>query len=1076
MSAKRFLVTAGLIILGVVASAVAADLEPAARGRLDGGVVAAWDQGATSFRVIIHLEEPPDVRLPMAPRGVSQPASRLEAVRRTVGQELERLRVEVPQADMAVTQRFRLHSSFAAKLSRKGLAALARDPRVARIEKDVVWRALTSDGKALIHADYLQNLGYTGEGTSVAIVDTGVDYNHPTMGSGAIPNGKVLYGKDTADNDDDPMDCGDHGTGVASIAAGLPYTWSAARHFDGGVAPGAGILAYKASSDTECGSFYSSDVAAAIEDAILERDAYNVVALNLSLGGGFFNGPCDPRTTYGTAIDDATAAGIAVLAASGNEAKKGQITAPACVTNAISVASVYDTSIVGLSYCGDGPSCAPYLCTDSMVSAKTVTCYSNTNSYLDLFAPSELVTAAKAGGTTESFGGTSAATPYATGSVALLYDAIAGMNPVRARLLLEITGDLVTDTADDVTRPLIDLSAVLDHPGVGVGDETMVPVPDGTGTSAVSHLTLTDTGFIESARVQVKIAHPRPEQLVVTLVSPDGTRVTLHDHGPGNTPAGTFDYTVGTNGIYTVYPGEVAPEQSLDVLNGLQAAGTWRLEVFDDTAGPATGVAPRLTGWALQLTTRQAPQPPTTAAFAVPVAAHASGENGTFWVTDVRILNPSFGASANVALYLIPKGADGTSSFQQTNLEIPANTVASLPDIVSERFGSTSLQGNLVFQTDASGLLATSRTYNTGGSTGTYGQYIGMVPAASAIASGSGPLVMTQLADGPTYRTNLGFSELTGHPADVRITLHAGASGAVLGTPAVYTVPAFSNQQVNGLFAALGAPASDNAYATLEVVGGSGRVTAYASVVDNRTGDAIAIPGARAASAESFVIPIVAKKGGAAGTNWVSDLRIFNPGPATQLTLEFRPEVGTAGANATATATVGTGHQLAVNDVLGTLFGLGDASGSLRVAAQDPSSALVITSRTYNQTASGSYGQFIGAVSGGISSGGSATLISIDQSGAFRSNIGVCEVKGGTAQVRYVLKDASGSTLGVGSFTLGPYQVKQVNSVFAAVGAATQTNARVDIFLDSGDGAIAGYASVVDNLSGDAIYIPASPL
>jgi len=76
--------------------------------------------------------------------------------------------------------------------------------------------------------------------------------------------------------------------------------------------------------------------------------------------------------------------------------------------------------------------------------------------------------------------------------------------------------------------------------------------------------------------------------------------------------------------------------------------------------------------------------------------------------------------------------------------------------------------------------------------------------------------------------------------------------------------------------------------------------------------------------------------------------------------------------------------------------------------------------------------------------------------------------------MRYVLKSATGATLGVGSMSLGPYQVNQINDVYGAVGAAEEPNTRVEFIMDSGTGAFTAYASVVDNRSGDAIFIPAA--
>src|SRR5258708_24223569 len=68
------------------------------------------------------------------------------------------------------------------------------------------------DGQALAAAEFPQ---YDGTGQTIAILDTGVDYNHPSLG-GAL-GVKVLDGFDFVDNDSDPMDPDAHGTGVAGV-------------------------------------------------------------------------------------------------------------------------------------------------------------------------------------------------------------------------------------------------------------------------------------------------------------------------------------------------------------------------------------------------------------------------------------------------------------------------------------------------------------------------------------------------------------------------------------------------------------------------------------------------------------------------------------------------------------------------------------------------------------------------------------------------------------------------------------------------------------------------------------------
>ncbi len=1071
---KTRLVTFVLLSVTTVLAAATTAVTPAQRARLAPDVLARIEAGDSSIPVIVRLHAAPDSRTALGGRGVPVPKTRLRAVERALDTGLDVVRDATANAGLEIERTFRLYPAFAARGPAEAILALAGLDVVESIELDHVRHAHTAQGIPMIHADVLHDMGIDGTGTAVAVIDTGVDYSHPSLGGGPIPNDKVVYGKDTADNDDDPMDCDTHGTAAASVAAGLPHQWSSVRKFAGGVAPGAAILAYKASRNSSCGSFSDSAVVAAIEDAILHRDEFNVVAINMSLGGGFYSGPCDNRNrAYANAIKDATDAGIAVVVSSGNDGKKNQISAPACISNSISVGSVYDKDIgfPGYSYCANA-SCSEILCTDANVPATTPTCYANSDPYLDILAPSEKLTAARSGGTTTDFGGTSGAAPYITGSIALIAQAIPGIDATAARMLLEMTGAPIVDLGNGETHPLADLAAAVESSDVALANRFRVAIPNGTGSPAISTAEVTQNGFVDTVRVMVKIAHPKPTDLVVTLISPDGTRVKLHDHQDGTTPPDSIDATFGSNGIFGTYPDILTPAENLDGFKDLEASGTWTLEVLDEQSASQSGVDPVLIGWAIQVSTKEAPQPPSGSSLFVPVGVHAPGSSGTFWVTDVRLFNPSFGDTRNLKVYLIPKDTDGTVEFQQTNVTVPPQTIVSLPDILANRFGVDQLQGNLIFETDDPHILATSRTYNTGGGSGTYGQYIDMVRAADALGAGDAAAYLVQLARNGAFRTNIGFSEVTGHEATVRVELFDGVTGSGLGSPKQYTIRPFSNTQVNRIFEDLGAGSSPNAYARITVTSGQGRVVAYASVVDNATGDAIYIP-ARQPGTGAVLVPIAAKKSGSAGTNWVTDLRVFNGSSSpAELTLEYRPENGTGGSPRTITRTVEGGRVLALDDVLGEAFGQADATGSIRIVP-DGDAALIVTSRTYNQVAGGTYGQFIGGVRNGFGRGESAVVFHLDKNAHYRTNVGIAEVSGSAVVVRYALKDSSGATLGTGSVELGPYEVRQINDIFSAVGAPATDNARVDFFLDGGDGTFTAYASVIDHDSGDAIAIPA---
>lgn len=199
---------------------------------------------------------------------------------------------------------------------------------------------------AMTGADIAQNeLGLSGDGVSVAVIDTGIDYNHPDLGGCfgdgcRVANGYDFVGDDyNADDptsvpqpDDDPMDCYGHGTHVAGIvgASGDPETGGVR-----GVAPGVTFNAYRVFGCE--GSVTDDIVVAAMERAL--ADGVDVV--NMSLGSPY------QWSQYPEAIAASrlVGQGVVVVASAGNEGTTGaySVGAPSVGRNVISTAS-YDNS------------------------------------------------------------------------------------------------------------------------------------------------------------------------------------------------------------------------------------------------------------------------------------------------------------------------------------------------------------------------------------------------------------------------------------------------------------------------------------------------------------------------------------------------------------------------------------------------------------------------------------------------------------------------------------------------------------------------------------------------------------
>ncbi len=1057
--AHPLLVAVAACILGGLGASI-----PARGADLAPEVAAAMAAGRTQ-RVIIHLYGSPETKQTLGPDPGFADERRLRAVRVLLETAVIEFTSAIPESDLGVVGSFRLQPALTAEISADGLAVLVEDPRVRFVEPDRRWQLLTLEGLPLIGADVMHQLGISGEGTAIATIDSGVDYLHPTLGGGQIPNAKVVYGLDTADGDDDPMDCNGHGTAVASVAAGSSYQWSPNRRFAGGVAPAAKILAYKVTSDTDCGTATTSAVVQAIEDAVLNRQGedYRLAAINISLGGGEFAGPCDDANpAYAEAISTATDAGITVVAASGNNGYPDALNVPACLPGTIAVGSAWDVDSgwIPYSFCLD-PECQS-VCDDSFSWKSSVTCYSNSSPYLDLVAPSEFLKAAAAGGVTTDFGGTSGAAAYVTGAAALLAQAMPEIDPAATKFLLAATGTPTMDDKNGLVRSIVDLAAAVEAGDmVAVSDDTSIPIRRWPDSPTVSTILVTRTGLVGEIKVLLDLAHPAPEQLRLTLRSPDGIEVILHDH------------TSGPNGIAGIYPDGLESSESLGVFAGASMQGLWSLIVEDDREPEAPAEDASLIGWALRLTEpAQAPFHDTTMVF--PVVAHAPGSQDTDWRSDLRLFNAVGSREAEIRLILIPPSGEDPAGPRQTDVIVPHGSVVALDDLVKKRFGLDATQGSLLVQDPAGTMIhGTSRTY-TNGASGTYGQFVAPAVGGHSSTGAGDPALIVLPTAGVDHRVNIGITEITGQQATVAITLIDSTTGVALGSSSFLLVEPHANVQLNGVLPDPEQVDGADPYVAVAVVHGEGRVVAYGSVIDNRTGDAVFIAGGTPEVTPYLMIPVIANNQGQAGTEWRSDLRVLNNGSfSVHVDAELRFQGAFGVPPVIETFSIQPGEAVTINDVVGSLFGFSEVAGSLRLVPREGSAALVATSRTANHGPVGTYGQYVQALSADQGLHGSGILLHIGKGPNTRSNLGIVETRGTSIGVEIQLFDDLGRTLGSSmSKTLGPWESIQINDIFGALGAQDHRNARAEIRRVGGTGAFFAYVSVIDADSGDAIFVP----
>jgi len=447
----------------------------------------------------------------------------------------------------------------------------------------------------------------------------------------------------------------------------------------------------------------------------------------------------------------------------------------------------------------------------------------------------------------------------------------------------------------------------------------------------------------------------------------------------------------------------------------------------------------------------------------VPAASHAPGASNTNWRTDLRIVN-SGSTAADVRVDLLPQGTDNAARPANVTVSVPAAGQLSLVDVLAAKFGFTGNAALLISSSNPS-LIVTSRTYNQAANGSTYGQFIPGVPTSEAI-SGTKRGDLIYLMKNADYRTNVGFAGTTATAGKVTVSMF-DASGTAIGT-GTFDVQPYGQSQVNDIFGATGAPASGVARAELS---STVPVVAYASVIDNRTGDPFAMIGGRDAGATDLAIPAVAHAAGAASSLWRSDLRIFNPADrALPVTLTYYAANNANASPATRTMSIGGRQLLALDDVVLSTFGIDNGTGAVRIRADQN---LLATSRTYNQSPTGTFGQDIPAIStaGALAANATSVYSGLSDSG-YRTNVGFFNLTASAIDLTLTLKGADGAAIASKPFHLDGNTMTQLN-VFSFLGAAGVPIASLTI-SGSGTGSYLAYASVVDNASGDPVYVPAA--
>ncbi|GIH92471.1 hypothetical protein Psi01_31010 [Planobispora siamensis] len=421
---------------------------------------------------------------------------------------------------------------FVMEVDKATLTKLDDDKRIEAIYEDRLSRP-TALGTSInvIGADKAHTSGFTGAGWDVAVLDTGIDRDHPffagrivaeacfsttdsRQGSFSLcPSGEnSQIGPGAANAETAKCNNGSlctHGSHVAGITSGKKATGINSN----GVAPDSGIIAIQVFTRFDnadaCGGrapcvlSYTSDQKRALNYVAELSKTRKIASANMSLGGGQFASSCDTNPSGNgikSEIDVLLGRGVATVIAAGNSGYGAAVGSPACISSAVTV---------GATDNGDG-----------------VASFSNRGALLDVFAPGVQIQSSVPNNAWARFSGTSMAAPHVAGAFALMRQAMPDATVAEVLTKLRSSGKGVTYTSggNSVTTPRLNLTGSLPSGPAPTPTGTATPTPAPTGTAVPTAVpTATPTGTAAPVPTPTGTAAPTPAPTGTAVPTPAPT-------------------------------------------------------------------------------------------------------------------------------------------------------------------------------------------------------------------------------------------------------------------------------------------------------------------------------------------------------------------------------------------------------------------------------------------------------------------------------------------------------------------------------------------------------------------------
>jgi hypothetical protein len=454
----------------------------------------------------------------------------------------------------------------------------------------------------------------------------------------------------------------------------------------------------------------------------------------------------------------------------------------------------------------------------------------------------------------------------------------------------------------------------------------------------------------------------------------------------------------------------------------------------------------------------------------LPGVARLQGGFGSVWRTDVTMYNP-LDEEQLVTVRYVPM-YETSASTRIIAVTLKPHEIRFVPDALQSLFLLDNGGGSLHFE-PAVGMNVVGRTYSRDGANGTYGFGMTAIDAFNA-AGPRFPMTFAGAFPGEHFRTNILLTDTSG--AGAAATLSAfGVSGSIGSTGSIIAAPAGGTFQANGVHGTLNLLQRDAGGLIIQPTRG----TAIATVVsiDNRTNDPTYFPPDLTAT-ETRTIPVIGHLAGANGSQFRSDLYLFNPTSQSK-TVVLEAKLWDSPLVVTRQFTLLPHEARVIADALSTLWSL-EGVARLRYWTTDAGDGVRVTSRTYTIDESGAtYGSLIPPLNNFqiAAAGDSLEIVGATAGAGFRTNIGLVELSSanvptGPTPVRIRIIDQERRQLDNFTISLPHAGGIQINDIFVSRGITPPAAALIVVeVLNSG--LVGAYATLTDNVTNDTTYFGA---